>query len=77
MLSCKEVVARADDYVDRQLSWREKLAVRLHLLLCSYCRRYVRQLRLLIAALRRRGRAATDEEVAAVMRRIEEDEHRH
>ncbi|MBI2379837.1 MAG: zf-HC2 domain-containing protein [Gammaproteobacteria bacterium] len=77
MLSCKEVVARADDYVDRNLGWREKLAVRLHLFLCSYCRRYVRQLRLLIAALRLRGRAATEEEVAAVMRKIEDDEHRH
>ena len=45
MLKCKEVVDRADALVDgTPLSWRERFALRMHLLMCHHCRRYVRQL---------------------------------
>lgn len=46
MLSCKDVTQRAGAWTDGELSWRERLAVRLHLLLCSLCRRFLRQYRL-------------------------------
>lgn len=49
MLTCKEQVARSSDYLDGQLSFRERLMVRHHLLFCPNCRRFIRQMRLLQA----------------------------
>ena len=54
MLKCKDAVERADALVDgTPLSWRERFALRMHLLMCHHCRRYVHQLRALVASLRR------------------------
>ncbi|NQD36530.1 zf-HC2 domain-containing protein [Permianibacter sp. IMCC34836] len=46
MLSCKEVTQRAGDWTDGTLSLKQKLAVRLHLLICVFCRRFLRQYKL-------------------------------
>lgn len=42
MLSCKQVAAIASDYLDNSspLKWQ----IRLHLLMCANCRRFVRHL---------------------------------
>ena len=52
MLRCKEVTRKiaSDELVEG--GWRERLAVRLHLLWCRHCRRYVAQLRAIGAAAR-------------------------
>ena len=52
MLSCKQYVARSSDYMDRQLSVRERLQMRHHLLFCPNCRRFIRQMRLMSATLK-------------------------
>ncbi len=52
MLSCKELVANSSDYLDGQLSLRERIAVRTHLAICWKCRRFIRQMRLIQAVLR-------------------------
>ncbi len=52
MLSCKEQVARSSDYVDWQLTFRERLLVRHHLMFCPNCRRFIRQMRLMQATLK-------------------------
>ncbi|AKK01331.1 MULTISPECIES: anti-sigma factor family protein [Pseudomonas] len=53
MLTCKEQVARSSDYLDGQLSFRERLMVRHHLMFCPNCRRFIRQMRLMQATLRK------------------------
>ena len=54
MLKCKHVVVKADALVDgAPLTRRERFALRLHLLMCHHCRRYVRQLRALLNTLPR------------------------
>ncbi|AJO77172.1 anti-sigma factor [Pseudomonas sp. MRSN 12121] len=53
MLTCKEQVARASDYLDGQLNFRQRLIQRHHLLFCPKCRRFIRQMRLLQATLRK------------------------
>jgi predicted anti-sigma-YlaC factor YlaD len=53
MLSCKELVAQSSDYLDLQLSLRQRLAVRTHLAMCRNCRRFIRQMRLSQLVLRR------------------------
>ena len=53
MLSCRELHEQyASDHMDGCQSRRERLAVRLHLALCSNCRRFMRQLRLVKSVLR-------------------------
>ena len=46
MLSCKQLVLRSSDFLDRQLTLRESLLIRTHLVMCINCRRFIRQLRL-------------------------------
>ena len=52
MLSCKQYVARSSDHMDRQLSVRERLQMRHHLLFCPNCRRFIRQMRLMSTTLK-------------------------
>lgn len=52
MLTCKELVARSSDLLDGELSFRERMAVRRHLMLCRNCRRFIKQMRLTQAVVR-------------------------
>jgi predicted anti-sigma-YlaC factor YlaD len=53
MLNCREISEYASDFLDSALPWRIRLQVRLHLMLCRFCREYVRQMTLVAGALRR------------------------
>ncbi|MGA4446707.1 anti-sigma factor family protein [Ectopseudomonas chengduensis] len=52
MLTCKELVAHSSDYLDGQLTLRQRLAVRAHLAMCGNCRRFIRQMKLTQAVVR-------------------------
>lgn len=52
MLKCRDVAEQASAYIDHELSWRGRLGVRLHLMMCRLCREYVRQLSLVARTLR-------------------------
>lgn len=45
MLTCKEVAERASGLLDQELSTWEELKLRLHLMMCRGCARFVEQLR--------------------------------
>lgn len=74
MLSCKDVTQRAGDWTDGQLSWRERLAVRLHLLLCALCRRFLRQYRLAAETAATKACAHQPDEIGRVLAHIERNE---
>ncbi len=68
MLKCRDLVHDADALLDGGLPLRRRVALRLHLFMCVHCRRYLRQLRLLVAVLRRRGdEPASQQEVDRVV----------
>ena len=71
MLTCKEQVARSSDYLDGQLSFRETLMVRHHLLFCPNCRRFMRQMRVMQATLKALPEQP-DENVEALAERLAE-----
>ncbi|WP_434768089.1 anti-sigma factor family protein [Pseudomonas triticicola] len=71
MLTCKEQVARSSDYLDGQLSFRETLMVRHHLLFCPNCRRFMRQMRVMQATLKALPEQP-DENVDALAERLAE-----
>lgn len=52
MLTCKELVAHSSDYLDGQLTLRQRLVVRAHLAMCGNCRRFIRQMKLTQAVIR-------------------------
>jgi predicted anti-sigma-YlaC factor YlaD len=56
MLSCKEVSLLISQSYDARLTWRQRMAVRMHLLVCEACRRFARQMQF----LRRAARAFAD-----------------
>lgn len=53
MKSCREVHLLVIEGQDRKLGFAERLAVRVHLLLCTACRRFDGQMTLLREAFRR------------------------
>lgn len=53
-LTCKEATRLQSEAMDRRLSFLEKLGLRVHLLLCKWCRRYGEQLTFLRSAARER-----------------------
>ncbi len=52
MLTCKEVTTMiaSDDLLRR--SWRDRLGIHLHLMMCRHCRRYKAQLATIADAVR-------------------------
>jgi len=55
MLTCKDVSERVTDYVERELTWSERLQYWMHLAMCAVCRRYVAQMRTTTSLLTRLG----------------------
>jgi hypothetical protein len=72
MMSCREVTELASQYVERDLPFGKRVAIRLHVAMCVHCRRFVRQLRVTIELLRTLGArsepAAVSETVLAAVR---------
>jgi len=53
MLSCKDATRLASEKLDRELTLRERMALRAHLLICVGCARFEQQLRFMRKALGR------------------------
>ncbi len=70
MLTCKEIAQLASESLDRSLSLYERLTLRLHLLRCDMCSRYVRQLKFLQRA------GADDEKLTAAAELTDEARER-
>jgi hypothetical protein len=56
---CRQIVPLLSKSLERQLSIREWLVVRLHLLFCAWCVRYLKQVEF-IAKVLRAGRATNE-----------------
>lgn len=52
-LRCNEATQLASDALDRKLTWDERIALRLHTLVCVACRRCMRQLRAMHESFRK------------------------
>ncbi len=72
MLKCREIHSLGDAYVDGCLPWRTRVSLRLHILMCVHCRRYLSQLAALLRAFRHVHPPASADEVDAVMARLRE-----
>lgn len=67
MLNCKQVFEDADSLLAEELGTWQRLRVQMHLLICHHCRRYVRQLRVMVGALAGLHGKVRPEEVKKIM----------
>lgn len=42
MLSCQNLVHQASDFTDKNLSRRQIFSMKMHLLMCAHCRRFMK-----------------------------------
>lgn len=59
MRTCKDISKLVSESLDRELSLRERMALRVHLMMCSLCRTYQHQILQLRTILK--GAARPDE----------------
>lgn len=76
MLNCREITERASDFLDATLPWHVRLQVRLHVMMCRYCREYIRQLALVTRTLRRLPGQEPSAEVQSRLLSLFRDERR-
>ena len=50
MLNCRQATRLISQSMDTELPWHRRLAMRVHLLYCVWCRRYAAQLKFLRSA---------------------------
>jgi len=65
MLSCKEVSRLVSESLDRELPFRQRFSMRLHLLMCSLCSRFRCQMLFLRDAARSFGEASEKDKLPA------------
>jgi hypothetical protein len=58
--ACKEVTRMASDAMERKLPLRQRLDMKLHLLICTLCMRYVKQLQFMRDAVQQRAAQIED-----------------
>ena len=46
MLSCRELSEQADAFLDKEMPFGKRMQVRLHLMMCNGCNRFVDQMRM-------------------------------
>lgn len=55
MLSCREAARLMSQELDRELTWSERLALKLHVMVCNGCRNFRRQMGVLREVCRHYG----------------------
>lgn len=66
MLTCKEASHLVSQNQDRPLSFNERLGLRVHIWMCTNCRRFERQIGLMRRLLRQSVQRAETEETATL-----------
>lgn len=71
MLSCRDITQKANDYLEKDLPFAARMNVKMHLLICIHCRRYIKQLQTTIHTLGRiqppAANTATEQQIQQVV----------
>ncbi|KEI70303.1 zf-HC2 domain-containing protein [Endozoicomonas elysicola] len=71
MLKCRDIERMAGQLQDDELNWRQRFSMRMHLMMCHHCRRFVRQFAAIKKLAERSvSEQASDDEVQSVMDKI-------
>ena len=76
MLNCKTLVQQhASDYLEQQLTFRQRISVRVHLVLCKNCRRFVSQLKVVRSVLLRSPPPLEETQVQSIAVKLHSAHH--
>lgn len=74
LLTCQQVATLASDYLDQQADGKLSLKIRVHLMMCANCRRFMKHLKLtkevVPQLVHNHGQTTVDAE--AILKRIKE-----
>ncbi len=71
MLTCKQITEQSSDYLDGERPLTRRLAVWMHLMMCAYCRRYLRYMRAVTTVLANtKQQVEHEEQVDKIMARV-------
>ena len=74
MPSCKDITEHSSDYLDRNLTFVQRMGFKMHLFMCTNCERYVSQLKLTIATLGKIDKASPhpvdDQQVRSIVDKL-------
>ncbi|MES2636600.1 MAG: zf-HC2 domain-containing protein [Pseudomonadota bacterium] len=62
MLTCKQASQLISKSLDRELNWRERFALHLHVSMCKYCKRFSQQLLAMRIALKRMSKSIENDQ---------------
>jgi hypothetical protein len=71
MLSCKQVATLASDYLDKSTSQTLNWKIRMHLLMCSHCRRFIKHLKI-TKQLTPKNQLLDDKDVDVILEKIKQ-----
>ncbi len=67
IFSCKQASRMVSESMDRPLKLRERITLRMHILMCSFCTRFARQMRFLRRAANQFSQAVSEPSSAPEM----------
>ena len=75
MLNCRDVSERASDFLDATLPFRVRQQMRIHLMMCRFCREYIRQMALVVRTLSQLPRPQPEAETKAALIALFREQH--
>lgn len=72
MLSCKQVAHLASQYLDKEVSMSMEWKIRMHLMMCANCRRFMRHLKITQAVGKRITPPKEETDVETVWKHVQE-----
>lgn len=69
MLMCRDLARIASDYIDGELGTMDRMSIKMHLMMCGYCRTFIGNLRESVELMRAHSSQQVDEKL---VRKIDE-----
>ena len=78
MFECKDVAEEASNYINKDLPWRKRLGLFMHIVICSCCRNYLNQMKQAIQAFTVvRPKESSDTDTHALAEKLRELHQKH
>jgi len=72
MLNCKQVATQASDYLDKHTGATLQWKIRLHLMMCANCRRFMRHLKITKDVAATMAKKSTTVDAVQVLKRVKQ-----
>lgn len=71
ILNCRQITEHSSDYIDNNLNWWQTLQMKLHLMMCYLCRRYIKQFRFTVKSITYAPLEMSNEEAVAFVKSLQ------